>query len=102
MNGEQLAADLLLLTAHFLLLADALLRQAMSSTLVKLISSAALRLTLVDPRTPQPPGTGANTAGFNSTTTFCCSGVSITTPRSSLGHKVAKILFRTRKSGCAM
>src|SRR5258708_21046147 len=102
MNGEQLAADLLLLTAHFLILAGALLRQAMSRTLVKLISSAALRLTLVDPRLPQPPGTGVNTAGFNSTTTFCCSGVSMTTPRPSSGHQVAKIFFPTRKSDCVM
>ena len=69
--------------------AGATLRQAVSSALFSVSSSAAASTTLVQPCRPQPPGTGAKIAGSAPVSISCCSWVSLTTAVSASGS-VAK------------
>jgi hypothetical protein len=77
------------------------LRQAARRARCSVAGSASLRQTLVAPCRPHPPFTGTNIEGSTWTNSFCCCGVSLTIPQLGSGYQsVAKILPRTRKSGC--
>ena len=102
--------------------AGAVLRHARSTASFAVARSTFGRLIMVKPLAPHAPGAGENAAGCVAMNVFCCSGVSLTQARAEFGEgdvgvgwlaereragsrtlgSVAKILFRTRKSGCSM
>jgi len=76
----------------------ALFLQAAASASFASASPTLFKSTFVEPRLPQPPGTGANVSGCRCTNDLCCLGVNNTAPRSLFDQRVARILLRTWKS----